>query len=94
MNMFLKDEKLQIYIIRGKNMSKSSKNQIDKDEKKVILELQKNAKESIDKIAKKCMVDEREKQKESFIIQNTGYVPSFVIIRRIRSLNLDQLLLR
>lgn len=35
-------------------MPKSSKKQIDKDEKKVISELQKNAKESIDKIAKRC----------------------------------------
>ncbi len=35
-------------------MPKSSKKQIDKDEKKVIHELQKNAKESIDKIAKRC----------------------------------------
>ena len=35
-------------------MPKSSKKQIDADEKKVIRELQKNSKESIDKIAKKC----------------------------------------
>lgn len=35
-------------------MPKSSKEQIDFDEKKVIRELQKNSKESIDKIAKKC----------------------------------------
>ena len=35
-------------------MPKSSRKQIDKDEKKVISELQKNAKESIDKIAKRC----------------------------------------
>jgi len=35
-------------------MPKSSKEQIDKDEKKVISELQKNSKESIDKIAKRC----------------------------------------
>ena len=35
-------------------MPKSSKKQIDKDEKKIINELQKNAKESIDKIAKRC----------------------------------------
>ena len=35
-------------------MPKSSKEQIDFDEKKVIKELQKNSKESIDKIAKKC----------------------------------------
>lgn len=34
-------------------MPKSSKKQIDKDEKKVIHELQKNAKESIDKIAQR-----------------------------------------
>ena len=35
-------------------MPKSSKKQIDEDEKKVIAALQKNSKESIDKIAKKC----------------------------------------
>jgi len=35
-------------------MPKSSKEQIDADEKKVIRELQKNSKESIDKIAKRC----------------------------------------
>lgn len=35
-------------------MPKSSKQQIDKDEKKVIAELQINARESTDKIAKKC----------------------------------------
>ena len=35
-------------------MPKSSRKQIDKDEKKVISELQKNAKESIDEIAKRC----------------------------------------
>jgi len=35
-------------------MPKSSKDQIDVDEKKIIQELQKNSKESIDKIAKKC----------------------------------------
>jgi len=35
-------------------MAKSSKVQIEKDEKKVLHELQNNAKESIDKIAKKC----------------------------------------
>jgi len=35
-------------------MPKSSRKQIDDDEKKVIQELQKNSKESIDKIAKKC----------------------------------------
>ncbi len=35
-------------------MPKSSRKQIDKDEKEVIRELQKNSKESIDKIAKNC----------------------------------------
>ena len=35
-------------------MPKSSKKQIDADEKKVKRELKKNSKESIDKIAKKC----------------------------------------
>ena len=35
-------------------MPKSSKEQIDNDDKKIIAELQKNSKESIDKIAKKC----------------------------------------
>ena len=35
-------------------MPKSSKKQIDNDEKEVIRELQKNSKESIDKIAKRC----------------------------------------
>ena len=35
-------------------MPKSSKEQIDADEKKIVRELQKNSKESIDKIAKKC----------------------------------------
>ena len=35
-------------------MPKSSKKQIDEDEKKIIAELQKNSKESIDKIAKRC----------------------------------------
>jgi DNA-binding Lrp family transcriptional regulator len=35
-------------------MPKSSRKQIDEDEKKVIRELQKNSKESIDTIAKKC----------------------------------------
>jgi len=35
-------------------MSKSSKEQIDNDEKKIVRELQKNSKESIDKIAKTC----------------------------------------
>ena len=38
----------------GKNMPKSSRKQIDADEKKVLQELQKNSKESIDKVAKKC----------------------------------------
>ena len=35
-------------------MAKTSKEQIDADEKKVIRELQKGSKESIDKIAKNC----------------------------------------
>ena len=35
-------------------MPKNSKKQIDKDEKKVIAELQNNARESIDKIAQEC----------------------------------------
>jgi len=35
-------------------MPKSSKKQIDDDEKVVVQKLQKNSKESIDKIAKKC----------------------------------------
>ena len=35
-------------------MPKSSKEQIDADEKKVVRELQKNSKESIDNIAKRC----------------------------------------
>ena len=35
-------------------MPKSSIEQIDLDEKKVIRELQKNSKENIDKIEKKC----------------------------------------
>ena len=35
-------------------MPKSSRKQIDEDEKKVIKEMQKNAKEGIDKIAKRC----------------------------------------
>jgi len=35
-------------------MAKSSKEQIDDDEKKIIRELQKNSKENIDKIAKRC----------------------------------------
>jgi len=35
-------------------MPKSSRKQIDEDEKKVISELQRNSKESIDKVAKKC----------------------------------------
>ena len=35
-------------------MAKSSRAQIEKDEKKVLNQLQNNAKESIDKIAKKC----------------------------------------
>ena len=35
-------------------MAKVSAKQIDRDEKKVIAELQKNSKESIDKIAKRC----------------------------------------
>ena len=35
-------------------MPKSSKEQIDNDEKEIIRELQKNSKESIDKIAKTC----------------------------------------
>jgi len=35
-------------------MPKSSRKQIDNDEKKILRELQKNSKESIDKIAKKC----------------------------------------
>ena len=35
-------------------MPKSSKEQIDEDEKKIVRELQKNSKESIDKLAKKC----------------------------------------
>jgi len=35
-------------------MPKSSKEQIDADEKKIVRELQKNSKESIDKIAKRC----------------------------------------
>ncbi|MFH1101775.1 MAG: winged helix-turn-helix transcriptional regulator [Methanobacteriota archaeon] len=35
-------------------MAKSSRKQIEADEKKVLLELQKNCKESLDKIAKRC----------------------------------------
>ena len=35
-------------------MPKSSKEQIDLDEKKVVSELQRNSKESIDVIAKRC----------------------------------------
>ena len=35
-------------------MAKTSKKQIEEDERKIITELQKNAKESIDVIAKKC----------------------------------------
>ena len=35
-------------------MAKSSKEQIDNDEKKILRELQKNSKESIDTIAKRC----------------------------------------
>jgi DNA-binding Lrp family transcriptional regulator len=35
-------------------MAKSSKEQIDADEKKILWELQKNSKENIEKIAKKC----------------------------------------
>ena len=35
-------------------MPKSSRKQIDNDEKKILRELQKNSKESIDKVAKKC----------------------------------------
>ena len=35
-------------------MSKSSKEQIDNDEKRILRELKKNSKESIDKTAKKC----------------------------------------
>jgi len=35
-------------------MPKSSRKQIDNDEKKILRELQRNSKESIDKIAKKC----------------------------------------
>jgi len=35
-------------------MARSSKEQIDRDEAKIILELQKNCKDSLDKIAKRC----------------------------------------
>ena len=35
-------------------MSKSSKNKIEQDEKKLLTELTKNAKENIDTIAKSC----------------------------------------
>ena len=35
-------------------MSKSSREQIDDDEKKVLWQLRRNSKESIDAIAKKC----------------------------------------
>jgi len=35
-------------------MPKSSRKQIDNDEKKILRELQKNSKESIDKVAQKC----------------------------------------
>jgi AraC-like DNA-binding protein len=35
-------------------MSKSSKNQVEQDEKKILLELVKNSKENIDTIAKHC----------------------------------------
>ena len=35
-------------------MEKTSKKQIEEDERKIITDLQKNAKESIDVIAKKC----------------------------------------
>lgn len=35
-------------------MTKTSKKQIDEDEKKIIRELQKNSSESIDKLAKRC----------------------------------------
>lgn len=40
--------------LKVKNMAKSSKEQILKDEKKIIAELQKNSRASADKIAKKC----------------------------------------
>ncbi len=35
-------------------MARSSKEQIDRDETKIIIELQKNCKDSLDKIAKRC----------------------------------------
>jgi len=35
-------------------MPKSSREQIDNDEQRILRELQNNSKESIDKIAKKC----------------------------------------
>jgi DNA-binding Lrp family transcriptional regulator len=35
-------------------MVKSSKNQMEQDEKKILSELMKNAKENIDTIAKRC----------------------------------------
>ena len=51
---FIRDYLLQNTDFGGKNMPKSSREQIDADEKKVLQELQKNSKESIDNIAKKC----------------------------------------
>ena len=47
---------LSIYKLKGDTcvMARSSMKQIEKDEMKIILELQKNARESIDKIADRC----------------------------------------
>ena len=41
-------------IVEGNNMAKRSKTQVEKDEQKIIMELQEHAKESIDDIAKRC----------------------------------------
>ena len=40
--------------VEGNHMAKKSKTQVEKDEQKVIMELQSHAKESIDDLAKRC----------------------------------------
>ena len=50
---YLKKEVLSVSDFGGINMPKSSMEQIENDEKMILMELQKNAKQSVDEIAKK-----------------------------------------
>jgi DNA-binding Lrp family transcriptional regulator len=52
--MFLKEFQISNFCNRCNNMSKSSKDQIEQDENKLLSELVKNSNENIDTIAKHC----------------------------------------